>query len=65
MSWKNILVGFLATNAIFWGLFSHSAHCAVASLVTKSCLPHTVHIAFGLVCFAIAVLVAHPKMFFK
>ena len=65
MMWKNILIAFLAVNAIFWGLFSHSAHCAVASLVTKYCLPHTVHVSIGIVCFAIAVLVAHPKMFFK
>ena len=62
---KNIIVAFLAINAVFWGLFPHSAHCAVASLVTKSCLPHSVHVTIGLVCFAIAVLVAHPKMFLK
>ena len=63
--WKNTLVAFLAINAVFWGLFSHSDHCAVASLITSSCLPHTVHVTIGLLCFASAVLIAHPKMFFK
>ena len=62
---KNIIVTFLAINAVFWGLFTHSAHCAVASLVTNSCLPHHIHVTIGVVCFAAAVLVAHPKMFFK
>ena len=63
--WKNTLVAFLAINAVFWGLFSHSDHCAVASLVTNSCLPHQIHVTIGLLCFASAVLIAHPKMFFK
>jgi len=62
---KNIIVAFLAVNAVFWGLFDHKTHCAVASIVTKTCLPHTIHITLGLVCFAAAVLIAHPRMFFE
>lgn len=63
--WKNILVAFLAINAIFWGLFPHSDHCAVASLITNSCLPHSVHVSIGVICFMLAVMIAQQKMFFK
>jgi len=62
---KQIIVAFLAVNALFWGLFDHKTHCAVASLVTNSCLPHYVHVSIGLVCFAAAVMIAQPKLFFK
>lgn len=60
---KNIIVAFLAVNALFWGLFPHSTHCAVASLVTNSCLPHSVHVTIGLVCFAAAVMIAQYKLY--
>ena len=63
--WKNIIVAVLAVNAVFWGLFSHSAHCAVASLITNSCLPHQIHVTIGVVCFILAVLIAQSKLFFK
>ena len=61
---KQIIVAFLAINAIFWGLFPHSDHCAVASVFTNSCLPHSVHVSIGVICFVIAV-VAQQNMFFK
>lgn len=60
---KNILVVFFAINAIFWGLFPHSIHCAVAALVTNSCLPHTTHVSIGVLSFLIAVVIAQQKMF--
>lgn len=62
---KNIIVAFLAINAIFWGLFPHSTHCVVASVFTNSCLPHSVHISIGVIFFMLAVLIAQQKMFFK
>ena len=62
---KQIIVAFLAINAIFWGLFPHSDHCAVASVFTNSCLPHSVHVSIGVICFVIAVVVAQQNLFFK
>ena len=62
---KQIIVAFLAINAIFWGLFPHSDHCAVASVFTNSCLPHSVHVSIGVICFMLAVMIAQPKLFFK
>jgi hypothetical protein len=63
--WKQILVAFLAINALFWGLFSHSDHCQAAALFTNSCAPHYVHVSFGVVCFLAAVVISQRKMFFK
>jgi hypothetical protein len=60
---KQIIVAFLAINAIFWGLFPHSDHCAVASVFTNSCLPHSVHVSIGVICFVIAVVVAQYKLY--
>ncbi|QIG60043.1 hypothetical protein [Dishui Lake large algae virus 1] len=56
---KLVLVLFFVLNALFWGLWPHSAHCGLAAAmgITK-CVPHIVHITFGLLCFIIAVLIA-------
>ena len=62
---KNILVAFLAVNALFWGLFPHSTHCAVASVFTNSCHPHSTHVSIGVICFMLAVVISQSKMFFK
>ena len=59
-----ILLAFLITNALFWGLFPHSAHCRVLSDFNKmlgmsiKCPSHTVHLVMGLVFFALSVYVA-------
>ena len=63
--WKQILVVFLAINALFWGLFSHSVHCQVAALITNSCAPHYVHVSIGVICFLAAMAISQRKMFFK
>jgi len=61
-----ILVIFFATNALFWGLFPHATHCAVAAaLGAPSCPPHGIHIAFGFLCFAAAVATAQWSHFAK
>jgi len=62
---KNILVALFAVNALFWGLFPHSTHCQVASVVTNTCLPHTVHISMGILSFFVAIGIAQNKMLIK
>ena len=59
-----ILLAFLITNALFWGLFPHSAHCKVLNDLSKmvnmtiKCPSHMVHITMGIVFFLAAVYVA-------
>lgn len=65
MMLKNIIVAFLAVNALFWGLFPHSTHCAVASVFTNSCLSHSTHVSIGVICFMLAVVISQSKLFFK
>lgn len=62
---KNIIVAFLAINALFWGLFPHSTHCAVASVFMNSCPPHPIHVSIGVICFMLAVVISQSKMFYK
>ena len=50
------LVIFFALNALFWGLASHSKHCAIVP--GSKCLPHWAHIGIGFACFALAVFFA-------
>ena len=59
-----ILLAFLITNALFWGLFPHSAHCKVLNDLSKmvnmtiKCPSHLVHLVSGVVFFLAAVYVA-------
>ena len=59
-----ILLAFLITNALFWGLFPHSAHCRVLSDFNKmlgmsiKCPTHTVHLMMGLVFFVLSIYIA-------
>lgn len=56
---KLLLVIFLAVNALFWGLWPHASHCAVAAAMGMTkCVPHMVHVMLGLGFFVVAVLVA-------
>lgn len=56
---KQLLVGFLVVNAVFWGLFSHGTHCEAAALAgIKVCPPHWMHIGLGIGSFLGAVAVA-------
>lgn len=50
------IIALLAANALFWGLASHSKHCAIVP--GSKCAPHWVHIGFGIACFFAAVYVA-------
>lgn len=65
MEWfKSLVLAFLVLNAIFWGLYPHSAHCNVAAaLGVTNCPSHWLHIATGVVFFLLAVVVAQWPMF--
>jgi len=55
---------FLLVNAIFWGLFPHSQHCAfVTKLGAPSCPSHTIHILMGIGSFLAAVVNQQGFMF--
>ena len=64
---NNILLAFLLTNAIFWGLFSHSSHCELLNSFNKllsmniKCPQHWVHLLMGIVFFVLAVYIAQKK----
>ena len=64
---NNILLAFLLTNAIFWGLFSHSSHCELVNSFNKllgsslKCPSHTIHLVMGIVFFVLAVYIAQKK----
>lgn len=50
----------LLSQALFWGLFPHSAHCSVAAMLgVTDCPPHWIHLAMGVVFFLATVVAAH------
>jgi len=54
--WLQLVVLFLVLNALFWGLGSHSQHCALAGWFgIRQCPPHWVHLTLGVVSFLLAV----------
>ena len=59
-----LLLSFLIINALFWGLFPHSAHCQLVEQVSKlvnmkvECPEHKIHLLMGLVFYAASVYVA-------
>ena len=61
---KYLLLAFLVTNALFWGLFPHSAHCKVLADLNKmvgmsfKCPSHAVHLVMGITFFVLSVYVA-------
>jgi hypothetical protein len=62
---KMLLVVFLLANALFWGLATHSQHCAVAALfgMGSNCPPHYVHLMTGLAFFCAAVYTQQKAYF--
>ena len=62
---KMLLVVFLLANALFWGLATHSQHCAVASLFSVPCPPHIVHLMSSLAFFGAAVYAQQKGHFDK
>ena len=59
-----LLLAFLVTNALFWGLFPHSAHCQVLKEFNKlvgmniKCPDHMIHLITGVVFFLLSIFVA-------
>jgi hypothetical protein len=62
-----ILLSFLLINALFWGLFPHSAHCQVVKQFNKllglsiQCPSHKIHLALGVLFFISAVYVSQKE----
>tara|TARA_Y100001970_G_C14137843_1_gene805346 strand:+ start:1252 stop:1464 length:213 start_codon:yes stop_codon:yes gene_type:complete len=57
---------FLLVNAIFWGLFPHSHHCALlAKLGIMDCPNHVIHIFMGIASFLGAVVNQQGLMFWN
>lgn len=56
----SILV-FLITNALFWGLFPHSYHCELVSVISElvsvdiECPEHKIHLLMGLLFYIASV----------
>lgn len=62
---KTILGIFFLINAIFWGLFPHTIHCAfVEKMGVLDCPSHWIHISLGIICFLLTVLLFQWNMFF-
>ena len=58
---KYLLLAFLVTNALFWGLFPHETHCKVVSEISKvihmniECPEHRVHLIMGIIFYVLSV----------
>ena len=58
---KYLLLAFLVTNALFWGLFPHETHCKVVSEISKvinmkiECPEHRVHLVMGIIFYVLSV----------
>lgn len=51
---------FCLLNVLFWGFFSHSQHCKLASsLGIKKCPPHWVHVYVMAPLFLLIALYSH------
>jgi hypothetical protein len=55
---KNILVIFMAINALFWSLFPHEYHCKLATMFVTECPTHNLHLVLGILSFIIAFVIA-------
>ena len=58
---KYLLLAFLVTNALFWGLFPHETHCKVVSEISKvinmkiECPEHRVHLVMGIIFYVLSI----------
>lgn len=60
----NLVVFVLVINAIFWGLYPHSSHCALVKYLGSSkCPSHIYHVVFGILCFLVAVWIEQGNFF--
>ena len=55
------LLAFLLTNALFWSLFPHNAHCQIVSELNRflgsniQCPKHIYHIIFGIIFYLLSI----------
>jgi hypothetical protein len=62
---RELVALFFLVNAIFWGLFDHHHHCALANAVgVANCPPHYVHLIMGFVSYLLALVVVQWKYLF-
>jgi hypothetical protein len=65
---ENIILTFFIANAIFWGLFSHRAHCMVFDYIKKSfnikmkCPEHYIHIIMGILFYLGSIYIAQRDL---
>lgn len=57
----NVVIGLFLVNALFWGLGSHSQHCALANKVGVRCLSHNIHLMMGVVFFLGTMTLVHRR----
>ncbi len=61
---KTIILTILIANALFWGLFPHSAHCLFIKNVNKildlniKCPEHKIHLFIGILFYIASVYYA-------
>jgi hypothetical protein len=56
-----LLLSFLITNAIFWGLFPHTSHCQIIQEINHmlgtniTCPKHIYHICLGIFFYLLSI----------
>lgn len=65
---ENIILTFFIANAIFWGLFSHRAHCMVFDYIKQllnikiKCPSHYIHIIMGIFFYLGSIYIAQRDL---
>ena len=65
---ENIILTFFIANAIFWGLFSHRAHCMVFDYIKQllnikmKCPSHHIHIIMGIFFYLGSIYIAQRDL---
>tara|TARA_B100000902_G_C27263841_1_gene892350 strand:+ start:764 stop:1003 length:240 start_codon:yes stop_codon:yes gene_type:complete len=68
MDYGNILLTFFIANSIFWGLFSHKAHCTIVSYFNEllklniKCPTHGIHILMGVFFYVGSIYLAQKDV---
>ena len=58
---ESLILTFLISNALFWGLFPHNAHCLFLEYFNKmfkiniNCQPHHIHLMMGILFYLASV----------
>lgn len=63
---QTIIIALFVMNALFWGLYPHSFHCKIISMLgVKKCPSHWLHLSMGLVSFLVAIGLAQKDFLFR